>query len=324
MSLPVACLECDRCGALGKLGPYPAAYYLTEKDGPLPVRWALGWCAACEAPRRLEDWPHAAALDEEELPLLAEAVEWQRQKREAAEQAPVKTGWLSRLLSRGDKAADAAMPEKMPHALELADLSTYRKLMQARQSTNRCMDCGSTHVWHWDLEKDPHPEHLGCGGRFQRSAQDSGMRLSYWGMAELFGLEGLRLGTVQTSERRGRPTADDLVAGLRAAEGDWLKAPKPSIETPEKLSGPNNAREAPPQKPTSPGGPAAASGTGGLWPRLVDFDQSEDGFNQYLTAWISKRRRTPLLNQIPMDAVREHRGAMAFAREMGWQEREEE
>lgn len=234
MSLPSMRLVCDRCGDGAKLGPFPRAFYLTEKDGPLPVRWTLGWCADCRQARQIEDWPYKAALDAEGITLLAEALAWKEQQK-AAEAAP--RGWLSRLFGRG---AGAAEPEAvMPQAQALADLRLYHWLLDTRQSPNRCMQCGSTHVWHWYLDKEPQPEHPECGGRFRHADDVGGMRLNFRGLAALYDLEGNHLARIQTSAPNGRPTVDDLASGLKAQSDDWLKAPTSGADR----SGPNNARE---------------------------------------------------------------------------------
>jgi len=193
VSLPSKHLACDVCGDQAKLGPFPSAFYLTERDGPLPVRWTLGWCSACHCSRRLEDWPHEALLVREGAELLADAEE--RRQREA-QARPRQRGWLSRMLRR-EPATEAPIEKATSrHAQELADLRLYHRLLNVRQSTNRCMECGSTRVWHWDLEKLEAPEHPGCGGHYRASLEDSGLRLSYWGMAVLYDLEGRHLGTV--------------------------------------------------------------------------------------------------------------------------------
>lgn len=216
MSLPTKQLACDVCGDLARLGPFPRAFYLTERDGPLPVRWTLGWCSGCKRSRRLEDWPHEALLVREGAELLAYA-EVQRQRD--AEAQTRQGGWLSRLVRR-EPAKDA--PGELAvsrHAQELADLQLYHRLLNVRRSTNRCMECGSTQVWHWYLEKDEAPEHPGCGGHYRASHEDSGIRLNYRGMAVLYDLEGKLLGNVQTDSRDGRPTPDDL-ASKKPAPGD--------------------------------------------------------------------------------------------------------
>jgi len=56
------------------------------------------------------------------------------------------------------------------------------------------------------------------------------------------------------------------------------------------------------------------------WPKMADYPQTEDGWNQYANEWVSRRRRTTGLAQIPMAALEEHWVAMDLGREMGWEE----
>ena len=56
------------------------------------------------------------------------------------------------------------------------------------------------------------------------------------------------------------------------------------------------------------------------WPVFKDYPQSEAGWNDYANAWLARRRRVPLLNQIPISAIEEHRQAMQLGRDEGWRE----
>ena len=56
------------------------------------------------------------------------------------------------------------------------------------------------------------------------------------------------------------------------------------------------------------------------WPKMTDYPQTEDGYNEYQDAWVARRRRAAGLGNIPMAAIEEHRAAVAKARERGWQE----
>lgn len=86
---------------------------------------------------------------------------------------------------------------------------------------------------------------------------------------------------------------------------------------------------APRSAPGTRGGPAPSGGADGVlhehprfvgWPRLADYDQTEDGWNAYLEAWMLRRRRAPFLSHIPMFAIEEHRGAIALGERNGWRE----
>jgi hypothetical protein len=327
MSLPSLHLVCDVCGDRAKLGPFPPAFYLTDGDGLLPVWWTVGWCTACGHSRRLENWPHEAALILKKSELDSIDVEWQTRQREAT--PPPRLGrWMERLFGRAPETPITKLGEMSHHAQELADLQCFHRLLNLRQSTNRCMDCGSTHVWHWNLEKEPAPEHPGCGGYFQSSDESGGMRLGYRGMAVLYSLEGLQCGTVQTSSRDGRPTAEDLVASRNSQPDEWWKAPGATrTATSAEAARPNNAREGLSKPSSQPNKTSAEVKTNfGLapWPKLADYPQTEDGFNRYMNTWATRRRAARMLRQIPMLAVEEHRAAVALAQQMGWEEREEE
>jgi hypothetical protein len=58
------------------------------------------------------------------------------------------------------------------------------------------------------------------------------------------------------------------------------------------------------------------------WPKLIDYPQTEAGWNQYANAWASRRRMAAFLGQITMEAIEEHRAAMEIGRRNGWQEQE--
>jgi hypothetical protein len=58
------------------------------------------------------------------------------------------------------------------------------------------------------------------------------------------------------------------------------------------------------------------------WPRFSDFPQTEAGWNHYANQWLSRRRRTSGIGQIPLWAVEEYRAANALAARLNWQESE--
>lgn len=59
------------------------------------------------------------------------------------------------------------------------------------------------------------------------------------------------------------------------------------------------------------------------WPKFADYPQTESGWNEYANAWVSRRRRAPMLNSVPSAAVAEYQSAMAMGRERGWEGCEE-
>jgi hypothetical protein len=58
------------------------------------------------------------------------------------------------------------------------------------------------------------------------------------------------------------------------------------------------------------------------WPKMVDFEQTEAGWNTYLDAWINRKRQASGLAQIPIASIDEHRAAIALGQKLGWQENE--
>ena len=58
------------------------------------------------------------------------------------------------------------------------------------------------------------------------------------------------------------------------------------------------------------------------WPEFSDYPQTEEGWNQYANHWVSRRRMTGGLGQIPLSAVQEHQRSMELGRQMGWKEME--
>lgn len=59
------------------------------------------------------------------------------------------------------------------------------------------------------------------------------------------------------------------------------------------------------------------------WPSFKDYPQTEAGYNEYQNAWVGRRRMAPLISMIPMEAIEDHRAALALAATKGWQEIEE-
>lgn len=58
------------------------------------------------------------------------------------------------------------------------------------------------------------------------------------------------------------------------------------------------------------------------WPKFSDFEQSERGYNAYQDAWVGRRRRSALLQDIPMSALEGHRDAVSLAQRKGWRDSE--
>lgn len=58
------------------------------------------------------------------------------------------------------------------------------------------------------------------------------------------------------------------------------------------------------------------------WPKMVDFEQTEAGWNTYLDAWINRKRQASRLAQIPIASIDEYRAAIALGQKLGWQENE--
>ena len=192
MSLPSMHRVCDACGEIAKLGPYPPSYYLTEKDGPLPVRWSIGWCASCGHARQMEDWPSAKQLVEEGGEIIATTIV-ARHQQAAPDHAERRSGWLARLFGRAARSAPDPVPVASSYeAQRLADLQLHHRLLDLRRSPNRCMQCGGTEVQLWPLRREPSvsPPHPGCGGHFVPDGMEDGVRLNYRCQANLFTFAG--------------------------------------------------------------------------------------------------------------------------------------
>jgi len=58
------------------------------------------------------------------------------------------------------------------------------------------------------------------------------------------------------------------------------------------------------------------------WPSWADYPQTEDGWNAFANAWLSRKRRAGSLGVVPIDAINDYRAAMAYGRAQGWQETE--
>lgn len=58
------------------------------------------------------------------------------------------------------------------------------------------------------------------------------------------------------------------------------------------------------------------------FPKFSDYPQTEDGWNQYDNDWVSRRRMSPTLTDIPKEALEEHWEAMSLGRKNGWEEKE--
>ena len=58
------------------------------------------------------------------------------------------------------------------------------------------------------------------------------------------------------------------------------------------------------------------------FPKFSDYPQTEEGWNHYDNAWVSRRRMTPNIADIPKDVLDEHWVSMSLGLEKGWQEQE--
>jgi hypothetical protein len=58
------------------------------------------------------------------------------------------------------------------------------------------------------------------------------------------------------------------------------------------------------------------------FPKFADYPQTEAGWNHYDNDWVSRRRMTPNITEIPKEVLEEHWVSMSFGREKGWEERE--
>ena len=58
------------------------------------------------------------------------------------------------------------------------------------------------------------------------------------------------------------------------------------------------------------------------FPKFSDYPQTEDGWNRYDNDWISRRRMTPNIAEIPKEVLEEHWESMALGRKNGWEEKE--
>ena len=58
------------------------------------------------------------------------------------------------------------------------------------------------------------------------------------------------------------------------------------------------------------------------FPKFSDYPQTEDGWNGYANNWVSRRRCTSSIAQIPRTVLEEHWTSMSLGREKGWEEQE--
>jgi hypothetical protein len=62
--------------------------------------------------------------------------------------------------------------------------------------------------------------------------------------------------------------------------------------------------------------------TSNTFPKFSDYAQTEEGWNRYDNDWVTRRRMTPNIADIPKDVLEEHWASLALGREKGWQEQE--
>lgn len=58
------------------------------------------------------------------------------------------------------------------------------------------------------------------------------------------------------------------------------------------------------------------------WPKFADYKQNESGYNAYQNVWIRHHRRAAHASAIPIDALEDHRRAVALAQQKGWRDHE--
>ncbi len=58
------------------------------------------------------------------------------------------------------------------------------------------------------------------------------------------------------------------------------------------------------------------------FPKFSDYPQTEAGWNHYDEDWVTRRRMTPNIAEIPKQVLEEHWASMSLGREKGWKEQE--
>lgn len=144
------------------------------------LRSGFGWCTDCEHIRQIEKLPSTERLEMEEDALKA-----------LARKQP---GGLSRY-----------------EQMDLEHVGLYRRLLDARQSANRCMTCGGTNTDSWLFDANElatYNPHGGCLGQFSQTEDPDGMRLALVEDAEAYTLEGEHIGRL--SQQPGYDGTEDF------------------------------------------------------------------------------------------------------------------
>lgn len=166
MSLKVQLLECEACKTAFCAFPMLPSAYVFPTGELVRLRWTFGWCGDCNRIRQVEQLPSAETLDKEEADLH--------------ELARTKPDGIDRYEQK-----------------DMERIGLYRRLLGVRQSANRCMACGGTHIHPWVFdahEQATHNPHGGCAGRFKQIEDPNGMRLALVDDAEAYTLEGEHIG----------------------------------------------------------------------------------------------------------------------------------
>lgn len=166
MSFKVQLLECPLCKATAYAFPHLPSAYIFPTGELLSLRWARGWCRTCSRIRQLEDLPNLEALQTEEAEIL-----------KLAGTNPDGLDWNQKL--------------------KLAGMDLYRRLLGVRQHPNRCLDCGSTDIEHWEFDNEglaTSSPHGGCPGLCVPVEDPDEIRLALVEDAEAYSIEGEHLG----------------------------------------------------------------------------------------------------------------------------------
>jgi len=198
MSVPVNSYTCLACG-LKALEPGFGLRFAYQVNGvSVPIKHSTGWCHACEGFVQVEifDSPEALLTLEGKLDTL--------RKERAAELIQIEQSrrWWQR---RGQRTSALIDLDWQIERMEKQAMVIQQRLsfLAGRQSPPRCLQCGSTDAFPFEVTPDftvyygktQGPvalgvKHPGCGGEL--AVMDDGTRFSYIPTLRLYDSEGNR------------------------------------------------------------------------------------------------------------------------------------
>ena len=196
MSVPVNSYTCLACG-LKALEPGFGLRFAYQVNGvSVPIKHSTGWCHACEGFVQVEifDSPEALLTLEGKLDTL--------RKERAAELIQIEQSrrWWQR---RGQRTSALIDLDWQIERMEKQAMVIQQRLsfLAGRQSPPRCLQCGSTDAFPFEVTPDftvyhgktQGPvtlgvKHPGCGGEL--AVMDDGKRFSYTPTLRLYDSEG--------------------------------------------------------------------------------------------------------------------------------------